>query len=49
MAAIDKAALLAKLKLAIGDLTPGKELDDYYTVTYFYGHFFTGIEGNCFN
>ena len=31
MAAIDKAALLAKLKLAIGDLTPGKELDDYYT------------------
>ncbi len=32
MAAIDKAALLAKLKLAIGDLTPGKELDDYYTV-----------------
>ena len=30
MAAIDKAALLAKLKLAIGDLTPGKELDDYY-------------------
>ena len=30
MAAIDKAALLAKLKLAIGDLTPGTQLDDYY-------------------
>lgn len=31
MAAIDKAALLAKFKLAIGDLTPGTELDTYYT------------------
>lgn len=31
MAAIDNAALLAKFKLAIGDLTPGTELDDYYT------------------
>lgn len=31
MAAIDKAALLAKFKLAIGDLTPGTELDAYYT------------------
>ena len=31
MAAIDKAALLAKFKLAIGDLTPGAELDAYYT------------------
>lgn len=31
MAAIDKSALLAKFKLAIGDLTPGTALDDYYT------------------
>lgn len=31
MAAIDKATLLAKLKLAIGDLTPGTQLDAYYT------------------
>ena len=31
MAASAKAAPLAKLKLAIGALTRGKELDDYYT------------------
>ena len=30
MAAIDKSALLAKFKLAIGDLTPGTALDAYY-------------------
>ena len=31
MAAIDKAALLAKFKFAIGALTPGTELDASYT------------------
>ena len=31
MAAIDKAALLAKFKLAIGDMTPGTRLDAYYS------------------
>ena len=31
MAAIDKAALLAKFKLAIGDMTPGTQLDAYYS------------------
>lgn len=30
METIDKAKLLAKFKLAIGDMTPGTELDDYY-------------------
>lgn len=31
MKGLDKAELLAKFKLAIGDMTPGTELDDYYT------------------
>ena len=30
MAETDKTTLLAKFKLAIGDMTPGTELDDYY-------------------
>lgn len=26
-----------------------QDFNFFVTVTYFYGHFFTGIEGNCFN